>query len=153
MKSMQKWLMVLAMVAGSTALAQGALKCGPGSRLATTSDKEVLFESCVRVSDGMCQGPYRGTYKSGGNHTLGECKGGMRTGRWQYFDPQGKKTAEIDFLEGDYHGVRVEYFANGQRKFEHRYERGRLTSQKSYDQKGTLLTQGPTAPVPTVVKK
>ena len=66
---------------------------------------------------------------------------GQRTGRWVFFDDKGVKTHEIDFVNDNFDGERVEFHPNGQRKAIEIYARGILAAPATvFDERGTQLT-------------
>ena len=130
---------------GGTAFA-GELTCPAGSKLLSLqNDVDLMVSSCVK--NGVGQGPMRMYFKSNGQtHAEGPVEKGLRTGHWVFFDKAGVKTAEIDFKNGDYHGLRVEFHPNGQKAFEEVWANGLLqVPAKRFDPAGKLVTQAPAA--------
>lgn len=140
MKKLIKPLFFAVLVASGAAFA-GDLQCPAGTKVSTMqNDVDVMVSVCVTPA-GVCQGPMRFVFKSTSKvQAEGACQAGMRSGRWVYFDKAGVKTAEIDFKEGNYHGLRVEYHPNGQKSLEERYAEGLLQgSAQRFDAAGKPL--------------
>ncbi len=139
-------LMKLAVVAvglmGTAAFADGDLVCPKGSKALTLqNDVDMMVTSCLK--NGVGQGPMRFFYKSTGKtHAEGPVVNGMRAGHWMFFDKAGVKTAEIDFKNGDYHGMRVEFHSNGAIAMQEQWDNGLLTvAAKRFDPAGKQLTE------------
>lgn len=140
MKTMTKWMMVAAVAVGGAALATPpAFACPKGAKVSTrASDKDVSESMCL--VNGVAHGPTRAVTADG--KTLlwsGEYVNGRSSGHWLYFDKEGKKLAEIDFKDGSYSGSRVEFFTNGQKRFEETWLNGALQgTAKYFDQTGAV---------------
>ncbi len=141
MTNLIKMAVVAVSLAGGSAFA-GELTCPTSAKLSTMQiDVDLMVASCAK--DGIAHGPMRMYFKSTGKtHAEGMVENGMRTGHWMFFDKAGFKSAEIDFKNGDYHGLRVEFHTNGQKSFEERWANGLLeVSAKRFDPAGKLVTQ------------
>ena len=126
MTNLIKLAVVAVGLVGTAAFADGDLVCPKGSKLLTLqNDVDLMVSSCLK--NGVGQGPMRMFYKSTGKtHAEGSVANGMRTGHWMFFDQTGVKTAEIDFENGDYHGMRVEFHSNGTIAMQEQWEHGLL---------------------------
>lgn len=131
---------------GSVAFA-GDVVCPAGMKAFTLqADVDLMMSGCRK--DGLTEGTMRVYFKSTGmTHAEGPVVGGMRNGHWVFFDKYGVKTAEVDFKNGDYHGLRVEFHPNGQKSFEEQWANGLLvTPAKTFDPTGKPIAVPPTTP-------
>lgn len=126
MTNLMKLAVVAVALVGTAAFAEGDLQCPKGSKLLTLqNDVDLMVSSCLK--NGVGQGPMRVFFKSTGKvHAEGPVVNGMRAGHWIFFDKAGVKTAEIDFKNGDYHGMRVEFHPNGAIAMKEQWENGLL---------------------------
>lgn len=142
MNNLMKLAVVAVGLVGTAAFADGSLVCPKGSRASTFQiDVDLMVSSCQQ--NGVGQGPMRVTFKSTGKtHAEGLVANGMRTGHWMFFDKAGIKTAEIDFKNGDYHGMRVEFHSNGAIAMQEQWENGLLkVAAKRFDPAGKQVTE------------
>ena len=136
----------LAMAADVNAPEMGTnvkLSCAAGSKQIT--DGEGIF--CNRggaVGSERLEGPYVGLNRNGTVHAKGQYNAAGRTGHWVFFNEKGIKTHEIDFVNDNFDGQRVEFYPNGQRKAVELYARGLPTAPiATFDERGaaTALAQ------------
>lgn len=135
-------VLAVGLAAGAAFAGDGDLVCPKGSKLLTLqNDVDLMVASCLK--NGVGQGPMRMYFKSTGKtHAEGPVVNGMRTGHWMFFDKAGVKTAEIDFKNGDYHGMRVEFHPNGTIAMQEQWESGLLkVAAKKFDPAGKPLNE------------
>lgn len=122
--------------------AEVKLNCPAGARQVGGAKSALEASVCVKVgpsSTRMFHGPYVAYWPNGVKQAEGQYEDGNRTGSWAFFDEQGVKTGETQFLADSYHGTRVEFFANGAKKLEETYVNGKRQGQaKAYDAKGKV---------------
>ncbi len=123
-----KNLILISLVVSASAMAADPVKlnCSAGSR--QVHDGEGLF--CSRggaPGAEKLEGPYVGLHKNGTVESQGQYLNGGRTGHWVFFDANGVKTHEADFLNDEFHGKRLTYLPGGQVK-EEIWVAGRLQS-------------------------
>jgi len=95
-----------------------------------------------RQSSGIPHGPYAAFHANGVKATDGQYANGVRVGLWTYFNEKGEKVGETQFSGDNYHGKRVEYFANGKPRLVEEYVNGRHEgSVQEYSQDGKLVRQ------------
>lgn len=143
MSNLIKLAVVAVGLVGTAAFAEGDLQCPKGSKLLTLqNDVDLMVSSCLK--NGVGQGPMRFFYKSTGKvHAEGPVVNGMRSGHWTFFDKAGVKTAEIDFKNGDYHGMRVEFHPNGAIAMQEQWDAGLLkVAAKRFDAAGKPMPEG-----------
>ena len=116
------------------------LSCAAGSK--QVNDGEGIF--CNRggsVAMERLEGPYVGLNKNGTVHAKGQYLAGGRTGHWVFFNEKGVKTHEIDFVNDNFDGQRVEFHPNGQKKTVELYARGLPTApMATFDETGSPVT-------------
>ena len=78
-------------------------------------------------------------WKNGQKSAVGQNAEGWRTGHWVFYDQQGVKTGEQDFVHGNFDGKRVQYYGNGKVKMEEVYANGKQLSMKTFDQNGLAI--------------
>lgn len=141
MKNLIKMAVVAVGFVGSSAFAAD-FSCPVGTKIMTLqNDVDLMVSSCVKGN--VAQGPMRMFFKSTGKvHAEGLVDNGMRTGHWMFFDKAGVKTAEIDFKNGDYHGMRIEFHSNGAKSMEERWDNGLLeVAALHFDPAGNVITK------------
>ncbi|MBL8951528.1 MAG: hypothetical protein JNK82_12170 [Myxococcaceae bacterium] len=69
-------------------------------------------------------GPVISFFASGKVDAVGQAEHGMRSGKWSFYDEAGVLVGETEFKNGDFHGRRVFYFADGRIKSEERWVNG-----------------------------
>ena len=115
------------------------LSCPAGSK--QVNDGEGIF--CNRggaVGSERLEGPYVGLNRNGTVHAKGQYNAAGRTGHWVFFNEKGIKTHEIDFVNDNFDGQRVEFHPNGQKKAVELYARGVLTAPvATFDERGTQI--------------
>lgn len=149
-------LVALQSVIGAAALAQTApaseqapaissnykLQCPTGTHQIGGVDSGLELIACMKDSNDdsrVFQGPMVSLWPSGKVEAVGQVVDGLRSGRWTFYDQSGLKTGETDFLGGDYHGRRVQYYPGGALKFEENWVQGRRQGvQKSWSASGKL---------------
>ncbi len=96
--------------------------------------------ACMKFSaDGLrlFHGPMISFYPSGKVEAVGQSDEGFRSGKWAFFDENGNKRGETEFLKGNYHGRRVELTAEGKLTLEENWVHGRRQGlQKTFDAAG-----------------
>jgi len=70
-------------------------------------------------------GPYVAFWPNGQKQAAGQTKDGFQVGRWTFWDANGVKTGETEFLRDNYNGARIEYYANGNKKTEQQWVNGK----------------------------
>jgi hypothetical protein len=137
---MKKIAIVSMMLWASAALAQDVkLNCPTGTRQAGGLNTPFEATLCLKTGpDGsrVFQGPYVAWWPNGKMQAQGQNDEGWRTGHWVFWDPNGVKTGETDFIHGDFHGKRVQFWPNGKVMMEEVYDHGRQISVKTFDQSG-----------------
>lgn len=123
-----------------TVTAAMKLNCPSGTRQVGGPKTNLGALACMKfAADGLrlFHGPMYSLYASGKVEAVGQAEEGFRTGKWTFFDEAGNKVGETEFLKGDYHGRRVEFFPNGKLKFEENWVNGkRQGPQKTFDAAG-----------------
>ena len=96
--------------------------------------------ACMKFSaDGLrlFHGPMISFFPSGKVEAVGQSDEGFRSGKWTFFDENGNKRGETEFLKGNYHGRRVEFTAEGKLTLEENWVNGRRQGpQKTFDAAG-----------------
>lgn len=122
------------------AFAQEAkLACSPDTK--QIGGPRSFFEAsgCVKFgSDGsrIFHGPYVAYWPNATKQAEGQYEQNRRSGKWTFFDQSGVKTGETEFKSGDYDGLRVEFWPNGQKKLVEVFSMGVRASQRVFDQTG-----------------
>ncbi|HZH04236.1 MAG TPA: hypothetical protein VEY30_10650 [Myxococcaceae bacterium] len=94
-----------------------------------------------RTQDEVFHGPYVDYHPNGSIASRGQYDHGFRSGRWTFFDAAGVKTGETEFAKGDYHGTRIEFFADGHKKSETLWRVGKREGMaKVWDARGNLTS-------------
>lgn len=118
------------------------LQCPSGTHQVGGAESGMELIACVKDSnDGsrVFHGPMVSLWPSGKVEAVGEVVDGLRSGRWTLYDKSGLKTGETDFLAGDYHGRRVQFYPSGVLKLEENWVKGRRQGvQKSWSATGEL---------------
>lgn len=109
----------------------------------TMTDRGVF---CVKtITDtGMpiAHGPYVSFHVNGRRKAVGQHIDGAQSGLWTFFDENGVKAEEIEFLGGNYHGKRVQYFPNGRSRVVEQYVKGKRNgSVQEFSEDGKLVRQ------------
>lgn len=116
------------------------LACPAGSRQIGGPKTDLGAYACLKgTADGMriFQGPMVSFDNAGRVVALGQMEENYRTGTWKFFDETGKLIGTTGFLKGEYHGLRVEYQADGKLKFEESWINGKRQGwQKAFDAAG-----------------
>lgn len=119
------------------------LQCPTGTHQEGGVKSGLGLVACTKDStDGtrVFQGPMISLWASGRVEAIGQVQDGRRTGRWTLYDETGFRVGETEFLRGDYHGRRVEYFRSGALKLEENWVNGRRQgTQKSWSATGALM--------------
>ncbi len=114
------------------------------------------FVGCGTVENGFAKfnGPVVRLFDSGKVEAVGQMKNGLRTGKWQAFSESGALISEVEFLDDNFHGNRIEYGANGQKKFHEVYVHGkREGSQTRFDVNGVATVVQYSKDRPVVASK
>ncbi|MFZ5470745.1 MAG: toxin-antitoxin system YwqK family antitoxin [Myxococcota bacterium] len=156
MRQTMKWLgLSMAMVLPAMALAGEVmvpmtkgpggkliLKCPTGTQQMGGPQSPLEATLCVKLDkrgNRVFHGPYVVQYADGKIQSMGQYENHFRSGRWAFFDADGRKTGETEFTRGDYNGQRIELYPNGMKKLEERWVMGRRQGEvKSWDEKGQL---------------
>jgi antitoxin component YwqK of YwqJK toxin-antitoxin module len=119
-------------LAGDTAVGrQVHLDCPAGTVQKGGKVNKDLGVFCVKAAGAnssqksSLHGPYVDFWANGQKQSEGQYKDGLRTGRWTFWDANGVKTGETEFLNNDYHGQRVEFHPNGAKKLEQTWVNGK----------------------------
>ncbi len=140
---MKKIAIVSVLLVSAVAVADDLkLNCPAGTR--QVGGPKTPFEAtlCMKVgADGsrVFHGPYVAWWPNGQKQAEGQNEEGWRSGHWVIWDQSGVKSAEIDFLHGDFHGKRVQFWPNGKVMMEELYDHGRQQSVKTFDQNGVAI--------------
>ncbi|MCC6335994.1 MAG: hypothetical protein IT380_18640 [Myxococcales bacterium] len=112
------------------------LACPAGTRQVGGLKSNLQLVACMKLGvEGQRQfhGPMISLYASGKVEAVGQTEEGFRTGKWAFFDEQGVKTGETEFLKGDFNGRRVFFNADGSLKSEENWVKGmRQGQQKTF---------------------
>jgi hypothetical protein len=118
------------------------LQCPAGTHQVGGVESGMALIACMKDSnDGtrVFHGPMVSLWPSGKVEAVGQVVDGLRSGRWTLYDKNGLATGETDFLAGDYHGRRVQFYPTGALKFEENWVKGRrMGVQKSWSATGEL---------------
>ncbi|NVJ03276.1 hypothetical protein HV824_34915 [Myxococcus sp. AM009] len=126
---------------------QVRLSCPAGTKQfggrETMTDRGVF---CVKrsTSEGMpvAHGPYVSYHLNGQKKVVGQHADGAQSGVWTFFDENGVKTEEIEFVGGNYHGRRLQYFGTGVTKVAEHWVAGkREGSAVTYAENGQKLSE------------
>ena len=145
-KFTRTFVLGLALVAPTAVLAeapanQRSLSCPTGTKQ-WGNVKDGLY--CRKVGQGMGEqhGPYRSFHANGQVAAEGQYTDGFKTGQWHFFDAEGRKRGEVQFVGSNYHGKRVEYFPTGQTKSVEEYSHGfRHGLVQQFDTSGRVVRQ------------
>ena len=117
------------------------LPCPPGTTLSVLDTsiecrlvrpKNLFFAS---------EGPALAFYPSGKLASQGQHSAGKPTGHWWYFREDGTLDYEVDFVDGEWDGVYVQYWPSGARHEEHHEKAGvHEGPAKIWDERGRLLS-------------
>jgi hypothetical protein len=107
-----------AMLLSGAAMASGTapIKCPVGTKLSSMPDKGGMMVFHCGTKEHRMDGPYASRNARGVVIEQGQYVKSHRSGRWTFFNEQGQKTGEVDFLNGDYHGEKRHFHENGQMK-------------------------------------
>lgn len=70
-------------------------------------------------------GPVVSFWANGQKRVMGQTQDGFKVGKWTFWDENGVKTGETEFLKSHYHGTRVQFHANGTKKEEQQWVKGK----------------------------
>lgn len=107
------------------------LDCPAGTVQNTSKISKDMAAFCKKTGkqeggrEPVAHGPYVAFWANGQKQAAGLNKDGFPTGLWTFWDENGVKTGETEYLHGDYHGTRVEYFVNGKKKTEEQWSNGK----------------------------
>lgn len=122
--------------AANRPVALRAITCASGTQ--QFADREGTF---CRRADGVVHGPYVGFHTNGVKNAEGAYVDGQRSGRWFFFDEQGRKVGQTDFKLDKYDGERIVFAPNGQVQLREQYVAGkREGEQVVYDLQGKVMT-------------
>jgi hypothetical protein len=114
---------------GPAAPVQSVLQCPAGTQRAGGLTSPYEASLCLKLGrDGArtFHGPYVGYFKDSGKvQAMGQFENGLRVGTWTFFDETGAKVGETNFKADEYHGARVEFFADGKVKLEESFVMGK----------------------------
>jgi hypothetical protein len=120
------------------------LACPQGARQVGGVGTNLGMVGCLlNVVEGnrVFHGPMISLFASGKVEAVGQAEQGFRTGKWTIFTEAGVKYAEIEFLRGDFHGRRAEFYPNGQLKVDEQWVMGKRQGlQRSFDASGTMTS-------------
>jgi len=130
----------------STALGQPIrLNCPQGT---TQKGDKVSKDSgvfCVKPGAGKefkLHGPYVDFWPNGQKQSEGAYQEGFQVGLWSFWNTEGVKTSEIEFVRGNYHGKRVLYFSNGKPRIVEEYANGKRNGLvQEFSEDGKLVRQ------------
>lgn len=91
------------------------LACPAGTKQVGGVNTNLGSVACMKFATTglrLFHGPMISFYGNGKVEAVGQSEEGFRTGKWTFFDQNGNKVGETEFLAGNYHGRRIE-FANG----------------------------------------
>ncbi|MFT3839174.1 MAG: hypothetical protein QM723_19485 [Myxococcaceae bacterium] len=135
-------IVAVVLVSGLAFADEAKLSCPAGTRQAGGSKSQLEATLCMKVlADGsrVFHGPYIAWWPNGQQQAVGQNEEGWRTGHWVFFDQNGVKTGDTDFVHGDFHGKRIQYWSNGKVMMEEQYDHGRQLSVKTFDQNGVAI--------------
>lgn len=116
------------------------LSCPSGTKQMGGVDTALEATLCGKVDkkgNRIFHGPYVVQYANGQLRAKGQYVDNFRSGLWTFYDESGVMTGQTEFVRGDYHGMRVEFFPNGQKKLEENWVAGKRQGPvKSWDAKG-----------------
>ena len=114
-------------VASAGSSGEVKLDCPSGTRQVRAPKKGAWYcaKTDPKVQERSAHGPYVSFHPNGQKEAVGQHTDGSRTGLWTFFDANGAKIEEIEFVGNDYHGRRVQYFTSGQMKLEERWVNGK----------------------------
>src|SRR5690606_34369874 len=82
-------------------------------------------------------------FPNGQKSSEGSYQQGQKTGKWIFYYPDGKKAQHGYYRENLPHGSWVWYYSNGQVRAEENYYKGKLEGTEfEYDSLGKCITQG-----------
>lgn len=125
------------------AAAPAALSCPAGTAQVGGPNSEYEAVLCLRVQGGarVFHGPYVAFWPNGVRQAQGQYEGGLRAGRWLFFDQTGALVGETSFKDGSYDGLRLERYADGRPRLEERYVAGkRQGTQRRWDEAGRVTS-------------
>jgi hypothetical protein len=112
------------------------LACPVGTRQVGGLKSNLQLVACMKLgAEGERQfhGPMISLYPNGKVEAVGQVEEGFRTGKWTFFDEQGVKTGEAEFLKGDFNGRRAFFNPDGSLKAEENWVKGlRQGPQKTF---------------------
>jgi len=115
------------------------LACPAGTKQVGGVNSNLGAVGCMKFATTglrLFHGPMISFYANGKVEAVGQSEEGFRTGKWTFFDQNGNKVGETEFLAGNYHGRRVE-FANGKLTLEENWVNGkRQGPQSAFDANG-----------------
>jgi len=103
------------------------LACPAGTKQVGGLKSNMQLFACMKLgAEGMrvFHGPMISLYASGKVEAVGQAEDGFRTGKWTFFNEQGVKTGETEFLKGDFNGRRAFFNADGSLKAEENWVKG-----------------------------
>lgn len=119
-----------------TIRADHKLACPAGTRQVGGVKSNLQMLGCMKLGpegERLFHGPMISFYASGRVEAIGQAEDGFRTGKWVFYDEQGIKTGETEFLKGDFHGRRVFFNPDGTLKSEENWVKGmRQGPQKTF---------------------
>ncbi len=141
MKRVRDLVVVASFVVSGAAFAgETRLNCPSGTVQAGGAHSQHEAAMCVSQETRQFHGPYVQLRADGSVVAKGQFENGMRAGTWSFFDQSGAKTEEIQFDGDNFHGRKVAFHANGRKKVEENYVKGRREGQlRKFDAAGDIV--------------
>ncbi len=96
----------------------------------------------VKFSDEPITGKVYGYFGEEGNLEkvyIGNLLNGKKEGKWTWwYHETGRKSEEINYKKGEIDGLHIEWYENGQKKYERTFKDGELISSKIWNEDGSV---------------
>ncbi|WPB73736.1 hypothetical protein KYC5002_32435 [Archangium violaceum] len=96
----------------------------------------------AKADRNAAHGPYASYFPNGKKSAEGQYVDGFRTGLWTFYSEDGQVRGRTEFQGGNYHGKHVEYFANGKQRLVEEFANGRRNGlAQEFSEDGKLVRQ------------
>lgn len=119
------------------------LACPAGTKqTGNLSDGLYCRKGDAKAGKGDAHGPYASYFPNGKKSAEGQYVDGFRSGLWTFYSEDGQVRGRTEFQGGNYHGKHVEYFPNGKQRLVEEFASGRRNGlSQEFSEEGKLVRQ------------